>query len=300
MSGHDESRRPRLLEAHFLIAAVTLCVTAVWMLAWGNKWFLPKKPVPWPEGTIITQDFRLDSLPIEFGPFVRAADDVIARDEDDLPDGEIILPDDQLELLRIGTSYDKSRYADRLSNWYLIRQYLDKRDGGMHPAWRLEVYYYTGALDAVPHVPDICLVAGGAKTVDADSGTVTFRVPSARSPWDEPLEVRRVVFQPADRLGRGQKYASYYILNFNGAPKKSRNRVRLAQANPLVRYCYFAKIQFAPVGPVRDQAETDKCAEEFLNNVLPSVLKALPTAEDVKQLHSGRPQSSASNTGLSG
>jgi len=298
MSGHDESRRPRLLEGHFLTAAIILCVSAVWMLAWGKKWFMPKKPVPWPEGTIITRDFRLDSLPIEFGPFVRAADDEMAKDDDDLPDGEIVLPDDELGLLRIGTSYDKSRYADRRSNWYLVRQYLDKRAGSVYPAWRLELYYYTGDLDAIPHTPERCLVAGGMKKVEA--GTVTFRVPSARSPWDEPLSIHRVVFQPPDQLKRNQRYASYYILSFNGIPKKTRNLVRLAQSNPLVRYCYFAKIQFAPIGPVRDQAETDKCAEEFLNNVLPSVLKALPTAEDVKKLHSDRQQSSASNTGLSG
>jgi hypothetical protein len=65
--------------------------------------------------------------------------------------------------------------------------------------------------------------------------------------------------------------------------------VRLILAVPLTRYCYFSKIQFAPLGEVGDYSVADRQAQEFAGQFLPAVLAALPTTKDIDQLAATRP-----------
>ena len=55
---------------------------------------------------------------------------------------------------------------------------------------------------------------------------------------------------------------------------------------PWVRHSFFAKIQFSPIGggEVKDIAEADREAQEFLSHVLSGVMAMLPTASDVERL----------------
>jgi len=284
---------------HFCIAAAVLGLSAVGFeyISYVKDWAREKQSVPWPKGVIVDPDaFRWENLPDTVGRsstqqgqprYVLAGDGELRRNKDGLPDGDTILPDDVLDALGIGTSWDKNRVAQRKSNWYLIRTYRDndKPVGDPLRYWNLDVYYYTGALDTVPHIPERCMIAGGAtleKSVD-----VPISVPAARSPWDENLEIRRATFEVTDEITMmTSQYVQYYLFSLNGRPEASWEKVRLGLSYPWIRYCYFAKIQFYPRMPVTDLAEADKAAEALMDNFLPIILQALPTPEDIKALGS--------------
>ena len=193
-----------------------------------------------------------------------------------------------MELLKIGTSLDRGRVGQRQSNWYFSRLYVDKRDDRPPRLWQLDVTYYTGGLDKVPHIPEICLVAGGATLVD--SSEARFEVPGAPSPWDKPLDFRRVQYERMDeRSGAMRQAVQYYIFSLNGEPESNRLKIRRKLTYPSVKHCYFAKIQFAPSWAVTDTDETDRAAQEFIASSLPIVLQVLPSGRDIKRLDAGGP-----------
>jgi len=275
---------------HFLIAAGILILAASgWeVIIKGFKIPLDKKAVPWPANVQVNAtDFYLESLPEKLGHYVLAQDgELFEGKKDGVPDGLVILKKDVMETLGVGTGFDKKRYPARESNWYFASIYVDQRRKGNDPFryWQLEITYYTGGLDLVPHVPDICLVAGGATLLG--NSKAMFTIPTAPAPWDEPLTFVRVGYElPDDLKLSSQRYVQYYIFSLNGQPETSRNTVRLKLANPFgSSYSYFAKIQFAPRGAVTDTAQADAAAEEFLLNVLPSVLAQLPLPREIEEL----------------
>jgi len=232
-----------------------------------------RQPVPWPDAVRVNRQFQLISFPEKVGPFER------------FDDGEP-LGEDIMRTLSIGTTYDRDRYARRRSNWYLSRVYRDTRlaeDDNRYRYWQVQMYYYTGMRDTVPHVPLRCLQAAGNTVLKQEN--VTFQIPAARSGWDEGVKVRRVHFRTAALRGLpGQEGAEYYVFSLNGHPETRWEKVRLALSYPWVRHCYYAKIQFAPMGGIAGAAEADAATEEFLNVFLPVFLRYLPTAETVEQL----------------
>jgi len=268
---------------HFLIAAALLAVTAGWWLVAPNalRWFFCKPPVPWPKDLEVSADCRWITLPTQLGHYVRV-------DDEERP-GEILLSASDLELLGIGTSYDLTRFDQRCSNWYVSRLYKDTRPPAQRTGpkyWRLDVTYFTGVLDPVAHVPENCLVATGVRIVG--NTAVTFSVPAARSPWDRPFTVLRTLYEKLDpQTHITLRFVQYYVFCLNGRPETSWQKVRLTLTLPWVQHVYFAKIQFAPDYVVTDLAAIDRQAEEFMNAVLPAVLKGLPSAADVEALDAG-------------
>jgi len=262
-------------DRHFLIAAVILSLSAG---GWGMtitllKWATYKEPVSWPACVRVDPDNRrLLTLPERFGPYV------LRRDN-----GEIILEDMTLELLGIKTAYDDSaRVTSRRSNWYVSRVYHDTRPSAEPRAWRLSIYYYTGGLDKVPHVPERCMVADGARWLD--SRAVAFEAPGAPPPWDGEVAFRRALFARS-----GQQFVQYYLFSLNGRPERSWEVVRATLSlSPWMRHCYFAKIQFAPYGQAADLAETDRAAAEFAKHFLAGALRQLPMPEDIRELSGQR------------
>lgn len=275
---------------HFAIAAGILAATAIgfeWTIT-ALKLVTEKKAIPWPAGTTVDPNtFRLENLPTEVdGRFVLVADGELPGVKNgDLPDGEIFVNDTEMEILGMGTDWDRARISERRSNWYIVRLYRDKTKPANHPLlyWRLEVYYYTGALDTVPHVPERCLVVGGATLVD--SADTILQVPQAPGPWGEPLAFRRTLYEVSDRRSSGvRQFVQYYLFSLNGKPESSWEKVRLGLTSPFLRYCYFAKVQFAPLGEVTDVGEADRAAGDLMNCFLPIVLRNLPTPEDIEAL----------------
>ena len=262
--------RPLLKDKHFLIAAILLATTAAgWEAARGFlKVVTKKEPVPWPEGVQVAQnDHKLMTLGDKtgrIGPYALVQDHEFTENETDTRNK-----------LGIATEWDKSsqRWETGRSNWYSIRWYEDpitKR------AWQVSVYYYTGGLDLVPHIPDICLVAGGNTLLG--TSRVALKPVDGVEGWDQPYATR-TSFQ----TGRSE-HAIYYLFSINGLPQHSREMVRLKLQNPFERYVYFAKIEFRSLAPVTTFEESDNAAREFASILLPEVLKVLPSAQDVRRL----------------
>lgn len=273
---------------HFAIAAGILLVTAIaWQYAIAAlKFVTQKEAVQWPQHVMVNPDtFRWENFPeVIGGRFELAADGELSSEPDGVPDGEILITEDVMESLGIGTKYDKKRVDDRKSNWFITRIYRDNSRAQGHPMryWRIDIYYYTGGLDTVPHVPERCFQAAGA--VSLGSKEVKFHAPNAKGLWGEEIEWMRARFELPTRGGLGLRQISeYYIFSLNGRPESKWTKVRAGLTDPRVKYCYFAKIQFGPYGPdVHDVAKFDKAAEEFISYLLPTITAAFPTPEDVK------------------
>jgi hypothetical protein len=284
-----------LADRHFLAAVLILAASAAGWNAWVRlaKLATVKYPVPWPAGVQVNEGYRMTSLAERIGPYAFVSGDGVLEfnkdgtpHKDGKPDGLGVMTKETLEMLKIGTSADEKNLPRRRSNWFMIRTYEDTRVPARHPLrfWRLEAYYYTGGVDRVPHVPEICAVMGGAthlRTVD-----LPVTIPGAPAPWGgTPVKFQQAVFQANENRGEGSaQFAQYYIFSLNGAPEGDRTAVRLTLASPFVRHAYFAKIQFYPLIALPDPAEAREAAKDFAARVLPDVLKALPMPEDIRKL----------------
>jgi len=275
-------------DRHFLLAAGILAVTwAGWEAAtYWLKLTTFKERVPCTKDAQVGPDFRLRLVPLDsnvsldanLGPFRRLVPDEerVAKDPK-YRNWEVHRKQD-LETLSIGTVVDRDHLADRKSNWYLVRRYVDTEPNAAVRVWQLDVYYYTGGADTVPHIPDICAEASGAKVLS--SGSVPFRVPAAPEDWPKTVSFHRTRYSLAD----GESSAAYYVFSMNGVFGERRLWVRWELLNPFIRYAYFAKIQFSPLAGTADFDEIDLAAEKFMRYALPEVLRALPSSRDVKAL----------------
>jgi len=271
---------------HFALAAGIVLVAAV---GWNGamrwmKWTMAKEPVP-PTAAVETDEQRLTSFPRELPPpkrrapgaaarFVLADDGSIAR----APDGMVRLGEEELSELGI---------ADHELNWYYMAFFRDtsvagrgRRGGGRYV--QVDITYYTGLLDAVPHVPTVCLYAGGGQIITQDSGPVEVAIAQAPGPWNK-IKVHRTAYM-ITRNRRTVRSAQYHLFSMNGIPTASRIAVRRHLTKPWVKYCYFAKIQFAIEPPEPDFAAGDAVCREFLQAALPTILQYLPSEQDVEAL----------------
>ncbi|MFP4053428.1 MAG: hypothetical protein ACLFV7_06145 [Phycisphaerae bacterium] len=282
--------RSMLRDRTFLIATAILVVAAVgWPVAVNalGVWFV-KSPVPWTEAVDVDPaTWKNVSFPKSLGEQYEmvSGDGVLYREKDGIPDGDQPHEDDILDLLKIGTALDKERIDGRASNWYVSRIYenaqADPRQ--FDRFWHLAIEYYTGGIDTVPHVPEICLVAGGAAATQSE--TINVKIADLPAPWNEGFRLRRVVYEFVDpRTAAVAQYVQYYVFSLNGVPEVDRNVVRLELTLPWVRYAYFAKVQFGPRGTVDDIEEADQAAKEFLRAAMPAVLNALPSRQTVATL----------------
>jgi len=280
---------------HFGLAFAVLVITGTFVHAYG--WII-KKPIPWPEGVKVNDLHRNVSLPDAFGPYIAIPeDDPYYRQSENRAGPDLIINEDNLKTLGMRTiDDDQERIAQRNSNWYGIRMYRDTQKDQYSPFlyWQLEVYYYTGLRDQVPHVPNTCLIAGGADILKESS--VELQAPDAREPWNRSLAVQQV-FYTAESGGMRIPYVTYYFLGFNDEPiiEKSPHWARLKVRNRMSSrevYNYFVKIQFSPLrGPATPSVvsefkldEADQAAQEFIADLLPAIIEQFPTRESIQKL----------------
>lgn len=260
---------------HFGVAAGVLLVAAgAWFVVLPG--LLSKKPVPPPEGTQLDDTHLLRSFPEELGPYVLAPEAEAAEPDAGKKDGIHEMDKDELQTL--GTL--KHEW-----NWYYMATYRDTRAPNGAGYVRLDITYFTGLVQAVPHVPERCLVAGGNVLVPADSRQISVVVPGVEPPWDN-IQAYRTVYQWTDnRTGRSGKGAQYHFFSSNGLPQWRWETVRLEMGHLFKKYRCFAKIQLAPHGSqVASLADSDDRCRDFLTYALPAILKFLPTAADVEKL----------------
>ena len=130
-------------------------------------------------------------------------------------------------------------------------------------------------------------VAGGAALVRSLSGSVSFDL-DGRAPWRGPVPFWRTAYEVTDRSRLNtRQYVQYHTFSLNGQPEDIWEKVRLKLNDPRLRYCYFAKIQFAPIGEAADIGRIDQAAQEFVVNIMPAALSMLPMPEDVDRLGAG-------------
>lgn len=276
-SENIDSRKPPKASSrsgwiHFGAAAVFLLVISTgWpVIKKSLGYFVRKEPVSWPERVTVDKlSFQNTSLAEKFGPYK------LFKELEHKPD--------VLETLKIGTTLDSQRFKNRQSNWYLSRIYEDTREEKNSPYrfWYLDIVFYNGGETTVPHVPDICIVSGGAKLTGEEF--IEMECPDAPPPWNEKFTFKGLYYERAEYAGSYEQ-GQYYLFNVNGNPEVNRDKVRLTLTSLLLKHIFYSKIQFYIPAPIRDRKEANAKAKEFMEACLPAVLKELPTKADIDML----------------
>ena len=191
---------------------------------------------------------------------------------------------------------------------YLSRTYRH-RDSEL-PQVQLHLAYYTGQVDAIPHVPDRCMVAGGyipltpePFTLDVDVDQSSWRVDEHHSLDGEPYPVvwgNNVITQEQEairmpigdfqlrttqfshpKLQNEQIFAGYFFVA-NGKTTAYPERIRLIAFDPSEKHAYYCKIQFTTVASRSFGTESFReVVSAFTSEALPEIMKCLPDWVDV-------------------
>ena len=186
------------------------------------------------------------------------------------------------------------------SDQYLNSYYT--RDDGRTGALSVHIVYYTGFIDAVPHVPDRCMVAAGFNIIDRPTNLaidvdrsayqteidaagrervvalvrdpVTGATESVRFPRGD-FELRTTVFSEDDDPD-GRTVAGYFFIA-NDELTPSPNGVKRLAFDPSEEYAYYCKVQFAAKLPRNFELSefTDQVAD-LLPGLTVEVMRCLP------------------------
>jgi hypothetical protein len=209
---------------------------------------------------------------------------------------------------RVGTD---SVFSDTLIEELGTRSYLDRvyaLDGDLSKgAVHVHVAYYTGTIDAVPHIPERCWAVGGLEPLPNSAKSIALEID--RSAWRKPdrdeqsaymvasvkdpvtadiervtmpvgeIELSAVEFQDPKRPERRQVGAYFFLAN--GATARTSYDVRARAFNLKDRYAYYCKVQFTKSGFVKDADESlmepfRRDATELMNGLIPHLMRCLP------------------------
>ena len=195
---------------------------------------------------------------------------------------------------------------------YLSRTYFSTDN--LLPPVQLHIAYYTGQVDAVPHVPDRCMVAGGFAPLTSEPITIPLEID--QSSWTEDMhesldgipyrviagseqediirmpfgdfELRTTEFSHPE-FDDDRVFAGYFFVA-NGKVTAYPERIRLLAFDRSSKHAYYCKIQFTIRGKYNFTTEEFiKLVSGFTSDMLPSIMKCLPDWPEV----------TASNTTLS-
>jgi hypothetical protein len=154
---------------------------------------------------------------------------------------------------------------------------------------RMGVYYYTGLVDTVAHIPERCYVADGFEpsthdTINGPFGSYSDGRPRAAS-------FRFIHFEDVTGQGRQSRYVGY-LFHCNGHYESDPLDVRARLQQLTEKYGYYAKVELMisarPIDPAKtaEMAAASKRAaqamSDFLASALPDVERALPDWQQVK------------------
>jgi hypothetical protein len=205
-----------------------------------------------------------------------------------------------------------SVFSDTLIEELGTRSYLDRTyaidgdpaKGIMH----VHVAYYTGTIDAVPHIPERCWAVGGLELTRNSEGA---KLDIDRSAW-EPLvrdgiepgrymsvsvidpvtaDIERVAMPLGDivattiefqdpKYPQDRQVGGYFFIA-NGVAVASSYGVRQAAFNLRDRYAYYCKIQLTKRGKVAEPNGSlvepfTRDAADLLGGLIPHVMRCLP------------------------
>ncbi len=195
--------------------------------------------------------------------------------------------------------------------FYLDRNYAlgDEPSGGMIS---LHLAYYTGMIDAVPHVPDRCLVVAGfnARTqpqnlpleldrrkwvpdpdhvnlvTEEHYWTVTYRDDVTSRPVTVRMPIGdfklRTTEFSHDDFGDARIYGGYFFIA-NGRVAHTPEAVKRIAFRQSEEYAYYCKVQFLTQGD-RDMTIDDyvSLSTDLLVELLPEIMHCLPDWADVE------------------
>jgi len=200
------------------------------------------------------------------------------------------------------TRFDAAGVEALGTDRYLSRMYMHQ--DLTIPAMQLHIAYYTGQVDAVPHVPDRCLVAGGF-VQKGDPITLPLNLPQDEWEYDPQytmngipypyvysvdaftrekevvrlpigdFELRTTEFSHP-RMGTDIVYAGYFFIA-NGKTTAYPGRIRLLAFDRSAQYAYYCKVQFMIQSDRFYSAEQFRdVVSGFVSDMLPEIMKCLP------------------------
>lgn len=219
----------------------------------------------------------LDSIPTKIGRWERVGSDSVFSDT---------------LIEELGTR----RYLDRA---YAIEG--DPAKGFVH----VHIAYYTGTIDAVPHIPERCWAVGGLELTRNSEGSVVdidrsawrphadeggkYMVASVKDPVTAEIEqvtmpvgdvaMTTIEFQDPKQPTRRQVGGYFFIAN--GSTARTSYDVRSMAFNLTDRYAYYCKIQLTKSGSVKGADDSllepfKNDASEILSGLMPQLMRCLP------------------------
>jgi hypothetical protein len=184
---------------------------------------------------------------------------------------------------------DKAQARARLlkqNEWHSLLRRLQV----VHPeaVMSFNVTYYTGIVDTVTHVPDVCMVADGYQPKDPQTLTVT----AGQYPDGAPREIQIQVSTFEDQTGHGRVSRNVaYVFHCNGGYEASPVGVRGKLQNLFERHGYYAKVELmtdepvkhgAPPGTGKGPQKPIEAMTDMLAVTLPEVERCLPDWNQLK------------------
>lgn len=188
---------------------------------------------------------------------------------------------------------------------YVTRRYVMKTppEGKKRVAIELHVAYYTGMIEAVPHVPERCFVGAGLQmmqspqvlplpldttgwtpdnTVPEEMKGRIFRARTGRFS-DKPGAAVRLPRDPKDitiRVGSylldgGLTMTTGYFFVANGGSVPNAEQVRLLAFDLKADYAYYLKVQFNTASG-ETPAELAALAGNLLDDLFPEIMRCVP------------------------
>ena len=208
---------------------------------------------------------------------------------------------------RVGTD---SVFSDTLIEELGTRRYLDRTyalegdpsKGIVH----VHIAYYTGTIDAVPHIPERCWAVGGLELTRNSEGSVVeidrsawrrreddaaskYMITTVTDPVTAEIEqvtmpvgdvaMTTIEFQDPKQPQRRQVGGYFFIAN--GSTARTSYDVRSMAFNLTDRYAYYCKIQLTKSGVVKGADDSllepfKKDASEILSGLMPQLMRCLP------------------------
>ncbi len=291
------------------VAAVSSVAGLVGLIisAWGVRKLVAGESVlnagPRPVATGITAGVLLMGV-IGLNATVQATQTILIKEPIPLRKGFHLLPE------RVG-SWEMVKERPRLSaeeeealgtHDYTSRVYRDIAQPEGVPGSYVELHtaYYTGTPDTVPHVPDRCFVAGGARgsTTWANLALTGPQYHQEQNGWSAPSKLGPArVYLPRTRFDTtvftfshpnapSRYHNVVYFFAANGKYLRSPDLVRWRGFDPRDRYSYYCKIEVR-VFEVEDPQQAADHASSFLSAMMPEIMACLPDWVKVTQ---GTPQ----------
>ncbi|MEM1165857.1 MAG: exosortase-associated EpsI family protein [Planctomycetota bacterium] len=247
------------------------------------------------EATVRIFDFHLQKKPIQPQSGL-----TFSSLPTDFPSWHRLHPDQQLSVEVI----DELGTENYLSRWYTEK---DPGEGREPRVFELHLAYYTGVIDAVPHVPERCFVGGGMTTAGGtqrdlsvpldlsslilnESDEAAFMsgpVYMARSPERHDrvnlpvgVDSLKMTATPFTSANGSTIWAGYFFIA-NGGTVSSADQVRLLAFQLEDDYAYYAKVQFLSSG-VSSADELATLAADALDEMFADIMRCLPDWTEVE------------------